>query len=453
LNADKLIERAKAEAGRRNYDGAMEYFNQALMVQPDSRGARLGLREAALKKFEHMYPSGASRALSGLGPRMGLAFAGKDPAKRMEGLEKILAKDPKNADLGMKLGGIAEDAGMWGAAAAAYEGILLGNENHVDAMKALGRSLQALGEIADALAILEKAVSVAPRDQMAQRLRKDLAAEAYASDAGFATARTTHDLLRDKDQAKNLEKAQKIVRAEDDLEVRLREAQAAADAAPDDAVAMAELGLAQAALKRYDEAEASLVRSTSISPDDISLRGKLSDVRVAAVERAVIDAQKAADAGDADAAARLPGLEQRRLEVMVAEYKGRVRAHPTDLALRYALAGHLEASGEMDAAIAEYQQAVKDPRRRPDSLGGLGRCFLAKEMYDLAAKQLEKALSEAGAASERRMGLLYDLATVLEKKGAPDKAREYLAQIYEVDIGYRDVSERMQRLKDAAGSA
>jgi tetratricopeptide (TPR) repeat protein len=130
-----------------------------------------------------------------------------------------------------------------------------------------------------------------------------------------------------------------------------------------------------------------------------------------------------------------------------------VASHPTDLAFRGALAGFLEETGDMDGAIAEYQHAVKDPRRRPEALGGLGRCFLAKGMYDLAAKQLERALSEAGQGGDRRKSLLYDLATVLEKSGSPAKAKEYLAQIYEVDIGYRDVAERMERLGRAAGSA
>ena len=453
MNADKLVERAEMEAGRRNYDGAVEYFLQALAIDPDNRKARRGAREAELKKYEHAYPSGAVRLLTGLGPRLGLAVASlsKDRRKRMEAIEKVLATDPRNPGLGMRLGAEAEAAGLAEAAAAAYEGILLGNPDHVGALKALGRTLHGMGEIDAAQEILEKAVKVAPRDAEAQRLRKDAAAEGYARDAGFAGARTTHDLLKDREHSRKLEKAQKIVRGPDEFDAHARDARAAAERSPQDPAAWAELGAAEAALRKYDAAEEAYGKACSLSPHDHALRAKLGDVRIARDEREVAALREKAGAGDEAARASLPGSERRLLATLTAEYRDRVETHPTDLALRHVLAGCLERSGEVDAAIAEYQHSVKDPRRRPEALGGLGRCFLAKGMFDLAAKQLEKGLEEAGAAAgDRSKALLYDLATVMEKQGDAAKARECLARIYEVDIAYLDVAGRLERLHKAA---
>lgn len=454
MNADKLVERARIEAGRRNHDGAIVYYLQGLAVDPNSRDARRGVREAELKKFEHMYPSGLVRFLTGIGPRMGLFFAslGKNRVKRMEALEKVLATDPRNAELGMRLGAEAEASNSPTAAAAAYEGVLLGNPEHVGAMIRLGRALQALGEISEALEILEKAVALAPRDQEAQRLRKDLSALGYAKDAGFATARTTYDLLRDKDQAKKHEAAQKIVRAEEDQEARVKAAREAAAKAPSDPAVLSDLGVAEAALRNYGAAEAALEKACSLAPDDVAIRTRLGDVRIGRADRDLAEAQARASSGDATAKAALTGIAKKRLGTMIVEYRERVRTHPTDLAVRFALARHLEESGEYDEAVAEYQQSVRDPRRRPDSLGGLGRCFLAKGMFELAAKQLEKALEEAGSTGgERSKQLLYDLATVKEKQGDPARAREFLARIYEVDIGYQDVAARMESLQRATG--
>jgi tetratricopeptide (TPR) repeat protein len=453
LNADKLIERAEAEAGRKNFHGAIEYFTQALTVDPAHRKARRGVREAELKKFEHGYPSGATRFLTGMGPRFGLFFArfSKDRRRRMEALEKVLATDPRNVDLGMRLGSEAEAAQFPTAAAAAYEGILLGNPEHVGAMKSLGRVLHVMGEIDEAARVLENAVRVAPRDAEVQRLRKDIAALGYARDAGFASARTTHDLLKDKDQTKKLEQANRVVRGAEDAEAQVQAARAAAAKAPTSAAAWSDLGAAEAAVRGYDAAEKAYLKACELAPDEHTYRTRLGDVRISRGERSLTDLREKAAAGDAAAKARLADAEKAHLATLTVEYRARVAAHPTDLGLRYALGGYLEKSGDVDAAITEYQHSVKDPRRRPESLAALGRCFLAKGMLDLAAKQLEKALEESSqAGGDRAKSILYDLATVKEKQGDVAKARECLARIYEVDIAYRDVAGRLERLQKAA---
>jgi tetratricopeptide (TPR) repeat protein len=445
MNVDKLVERAEAEASRRNYDGAVEYFLQALSIDPGHRGARKGARQAELKKYENAYPSGAARFLGGIGPRIGIAFASlsKDRRKRMEALEKALAKDPRNADLGMRLGAAAEEAGLPGAAAAAYEGVVLGNPENGAALRALGRVLHGLGEIEGAAAALERAVAVNPRDAEAQRLRKDVAADGYARDAGFAGAKSTHDLLKDTDQSRKLEGAQKIVRGADELATRAEEARAAAKARPADPAAWADLGAAEAAVRSYDAAESAWSKAVELAPNEATHRTRRGDVRIARAEKEIADLRARGPA----AAPALAAAEGRLAQVLVAEYRDRVAIHPTDLGLRHALAGHLERSGDPGAALAEYQQSVKDPRRRPEALAGLGRCFLAQGMFDLASKQLEKALEESGAAGgERSLSILYDLATVRERQGDVAKARECLARIYEVDIAYRDVAARLKAL-------
>ncbi len=454
MNTDKLIERAQMEAGRRNYDGAIEYYLQALAMDPGDRGARRGAREAELKRFENAYPSGVARFFSGFGPRMGVLLSSfsRDRRRKMEALEKVLATDPRNPALGMRLGALAEEEGLAEAAAAAYEGVVLGNPEHVEALIRLGRVLHGIGKIDEALQVMEKAVTLAPRNAEVQRLRKDVAADGYARDAGFAGAKTTRDLLRDADHAHQLEKAQRVVRRAEDFEEQAREARAKAEAAPGDPAAWAALGTAEAAVRRYDASEEAFARAFSLSPDDASLRTKLGDVRIAREERRLVDLRAGAAGGDAAAAAALAEGEKRLLATLVAEFRARVSAHPTDLALRHTIAGYLEKTGDLDGAVAEYQHSIRDPRRRAESLGALGRCFLAKGMFDLAANQIEKALEEGtSVGGDRQKALLYDLATVKERQGDAARARECLARIYEVDISYLDVAQRLQRLAPAAG--
>ena len=454
MNVDKLVERAQSEAGRRNYDGAVEYFLQALALDPAHRAARRGAREASLKKYEHAYPPGYVRALTGLGPRIGLLLSrmSRDRRRRLEAMEKILATDPRNADLGMRLGAEAEAAELPTAAAAAYEGVVLGNPEHAGALKALARTLHGLGEIDEAREVIERAVAVAPRDAEVQRLRKDVAADGYARDAGFSGAKTTHDLLKDKDHARRIEESHRLARGADDLASQAAAAREAAAKAPQDPAAWAALGAAEAAIRSYDAAEKAYRKAVELAPNDTVSRTRLGDVLIARDERAVAALREKAAAGDAAARAALPAAEERLTATQVEEFRERVRIHPTDLALRHSLAAHLERAGDLDGAIGEYQQSMKDPRRRAESLGGLGRCFLGKGMFDLAAKQIEKALADEGSAGgERTKSLLYDLATVHEKQGDLKRAGECLARIYETDISYRDAAQRLERIRKAAG--
>jgi len=117
------------------------------------------------------------------------------------------------------------------------------------------------------------------------------------------------------------------------------------------------------------------------------------------------------------------------------------------MALRFALGEQFLKAGRLDDAISEFQKSVKDPRKRIDSLGLLGECFIQKGLYDLAARQLEKALEESpGLNSERGKQVVYNLGVLREKQGNIAAAKEEFLKVYEVDVSFRDVAEKVTRL-------
>jgi hypothetical protein len=71
-------------------------------------------------------------------------------------------------------------------------------------------------------------------------------------------------------------------------------------------------------------------------------------------------------------------------------------------------------------------------------------------MYDLAESQLRKALDESPGMSERKKEILYNLGLLKEKQGDPQSALAEYKKIYEVDIQFRDVGQRMEKLKEEA---
>jgi tetratricopeptide (TPR) repeat protein len=90
---------------------------------------------------------------------------------------------------------------------------------------------------------------------------------------------------------------------------------------------------------------------------------------------------------------------------------------------------------------------VRDPNRKTDSLLLLGTCFEKKGLDSLAVKKLEEAVADFPAmTSPRAKDVYYAYADLLARQGEREKARKIFEQIFEVDIGYRDVSKRLDEL-------
>ncbi len=449
MHAQKLVERAADALDQRRHDMAIELYLQAVTLEPDHLEARKGLRKAELAKYEAYYPSALTRLFGTLGARIAAGFAKilKNHEKRMIACEKILRKDPRNTAVSMALAEAALAAGHEGAAIAAYHGILVSEPEHLEALKGIGRLLYRRGEIPAALEAYEKAVKLDPRDQEAARMRKNLAAEISITKTGIDRAQHSRDVLRDRTQVQELEESARLVRGRDEIEKAVKGIEEKVREEPDNPRLQAELGARYAALNRFDEAIAAYERAFELERTNFSHREKAGDLRIRRYERKIRDAVAAGD----EALAR--ALREERLAFLVEEYRARVREHPTDLVLHFQLGKALYETGDLDGAIGEFQQTVRDPRRKIESLTMLGNCFLGKGMYDLAENQLQKALDEMPGMSDRSKDILYALGNLKEKQEKFEEALAQYKRIYEVDIGFRDVAERIQSLKQRIGES
>ncbi|MCU0727742.1 MAG: tetratricopeptide repeat protein [Planctomycetes bacterium] len=443
MHAQKLLEKAQDAVARRGWDAAIEFFLQALSLDPDLGEARLGLRKAELEKYSAYYPGAISRLFGTLGDRVTAFFLGlfKRHEKLMATCEKVLLKDPKNGAMGLVLARAAEMAGHKNAALAAYQGVLLVDEDNLEARKGEGRTLAATGKPREALAAYEKAIKLDPRDQEASRARKDLAATVSISATGIDRAQHSRDVLRDRDQTSKLDEAARVVRGEEDLRVSVKQVEDQIAANPNDPKLLAEAGARYASLKEYDRAIEAYERAYGLQPTNYMLREKAGDLKIARFDRRVREAEASGKAEE------IEELKLKRLEFQVTEYRERVQEHPTDLDLHFHLGRALFAFGDVDGAIAEFQQTIRDPRRKIESLTMLGNCFLRKGDHDLAENQLRKALEETTGMGERTRDILYGLGRLFEQQDKHAEALAEFKKIYEVDIHYRDVSARMNSLK------
>jgi tetratricopeptide (TPR) repeat protein len=148
---------------------------------------------------------------------------------------------------------------------------------------------------------------------------------------------------------------------------------------------------------------------------------------------------------------QLARLQTEREAFELDECKKRVDRYPTDLQIRFEYGVLLFKAARIGEAIAEFQKAQSNPALRIQAMSYLGQCFARRNMNDLAARTLQNAIKEKVLFDEEKKDLIYSLGCVLEKMGKKDDAIEQFKQIYESDIGYRDVAAKVDAYYSAQG--
>ncbi|HYC77299.1 MAG TPA: tetratricopeptide repeat protein [Planctomycetota bacterium] len=447
VDVSKYLERADNEAKRKNFDGAMTLYEEILRIDPDSGEARRGIRRAALKKHEKSYPSAFLRAILNLGPSMSGFFAGlfRSHAGVASACEKALKNDPRNVKLNLKLGHALLRLGHRRSAEAAFQVVTEFDPEDVESLKTLGRLYYDNKRLDESLACYERVLKINPRDQDAAKMRKNLAAEGAIQTGGFQSAKSARDVAKSQAQLDEIEKRQKIVASEEYVASALKELEERVAKNESDGVALLELGRLKARSGDFDGAVDALVRASKSPNAPAETADVLGDARLKRLEKRYAEANASKEDGAADRARR---LKADLVRLQIEEFQRRVAAHPTDAALRYRLAEALLEDGEIDAAVEQLQQTVKDPRQRIGSLTLLGRAFAEKGLPDLAVKQYQEAADAVPSMNDRKKDLLYRLAETEERRGRKDQALDVYKRIFEADIGFRDVGRRIDALRN-----
>lgn len=440
-----LKSKAREAFKRKNYEHALVVYAEAVQFAPDDVEIYEGISQAAEKLRE-----GKGKSLFGgsMG-KLGLN-AVRDPMKRIVACLRFLSKNPGDKSVLMSLGEAAEAAGHLNGAVFGFRAAAKADPDDNVAWKKLGALLYRQGKLKEASEAYGEAVRLDPKDQEALKMRKNLAAEGALKTAGYETAKSSRELIRDKEIAGKLER---------DVRIQMTAADAAdeagrlrADIAKNPpnvgrlhlrlGEILQQRGEIEGSLKEYQEA-------ARLDPGNYDITIRVGDIRLSQAQEEFSAARTAQEAAP-DNAAQKKALEDSRARLVaarLAEFGRRVRDHPTDLPERYKYGATLLMAGRVDEAIGEFQKTVQDPRRKTDSLMRLGECFELKSMLDLATKQVQKAAEDFPVLnSERSKEVAYRLAELHERRGAKEEAKKEFMRIFEVDISFRDVAQRVQAL-------
>lgn len=442
VDLSKYLEQAADAVKRRNYAMAVKIYGQVLSIQPDFGEARSGLRRALFQKAAHKPPSKLTAVLFGgvnllIGGLQRLVGAHAGAAKAYE---RYLAFDPAAEAVNLKLGDSLERAGFSKSALAVYSAYAELQPRCLEACRAAGALFYEQGQLSEALAMYEQALKVDPRDQESLKARKNLAAEGALQSTGIEQAESSRELIKDKQQQKQLERQDRLQLSADEVDEELEQLEGQLQERPGDVALLRRAARLREMAKDLRGALDLIEQLLQKTPDDGELLELASDLRIRLQEQMVQKALKRGDEAAADRARQTLG------KLRVGEARRRVERNPSDLGARYDLGAGLLDAGDTDDAIAELQQAVKDPRKKTDAMFLLGQAFQRKGLHDLALGQYQKALDAAGGGA-RAKEALYEMGVICEAQDKRDDALGHFTKILEQDIGFRDVAQKVEALK------
>jgi tetratricopeptide (TPR) repeat protein len=434
---DALYKRAEEAFKKSNWDYARDLFLQILVFDPDHAATRKALKATLLKKFQAMGATSRIKMIAIRGQFEIQLKATKDPGKRLDLCQKFLNDDPTNSKVRTLLADTLVGMGKYNGAAAEAEEAFKDDKTNGHAAKTLVEAYRNLGKVKEAQNALDWAVRLIKEDRDLERLQRDLAAMSTMK-AGFDNAESYRDVMKDKDAAAELEKRSHLIQSDDDFQKVLEGYNAEIQTNPQDPKFPKKVAELYAEKKKdFKTAQGWFKRAADLAPQDSTLRDKIDDCEIRLLEAKVEAARKAGD----------PSLEEVRKDLLkfkIKSFERRVLDRPTDMALRFELGRSYLSGGLVDKAISEFQQSVKDPKKKNDSHFYLGWGFQKKKMYDMAEKQYIAA-EENVLSQDRRCEILYKRATCHAEAGRKDKAIELGNTIIEIDINFKDIADLVSK--------
>lgn len=375
----------------------------------------------------------------------------KDPVAAMAMCEACLAK---NLDNPVILNALADAANAAGAPFIAAEALTINHEYHPanePAARKLIDALQQNGQATKALDILKNIAAAHPGDMNLQsELRSAMA---------LASLERTQESAEEKAEAKERAKrkkddvgdksAQAIQQLIDGTIHDAAQAQILIDKFTEelektDSIDMRrKLSEAYIVAEQYDKAVVEMKRvAEMIGALDPTLDKSIEKATLAMHQQA-IDRIKADPDSVPDAEEEIRKIEQQIADFKLERAEERVQLYPNDALLHFDLAELYFGRGRFDEALREYQQAMRSPQKRLQSLLRLGCCFARKHQYDIAIEQFETAMKDLPRGGEQRMEALYFLGNTYEESGNMEKAMECYKDIYQAQANYRDVAQRI----------
>jgi tetratricopeptide (TPR) repeat protein len=445
----KSYQRASEAAEKQNYAYAIDLYLDILEKSPDDIKARMALRSVEKAKAEKKGRAAVAAAIAGfpnlLAGWLKGALGKHDGAVRS--FEKYLTRDGLSATALRGLARSLEKAGREDHSVVVYETIRQSYPQDLHTLRHLARTYVKRNDIQRAMQRYQLLLQQKPDDIEAAKQVHDLAASESIQE-GWDKSDTFQDKMRDKEKASRLEQSQKIIRTSEQAADAVERVKIDLKEDPDRPMVWAELGDLQRRKGDRKGAAEAYEKALELDPKNQLYVQKLMDVQLderrLGVEAA--EAEAAGKPGDKVLADKAAGARKDLEQFRLKELRRRADERPTETALRFELGNAYFDLGMINEATAEFQRVVRDVKFRTAATAMLGKCFAAKGLDELAIGQFEKALADSNIMEENGKDIAYSLGLLYEKTGNLAAAEDTYKKIFETDIGYRDIADRMERV-------
>lgn len=444
-----LFQKGSDALARENTDYALDLFNQVLTREPGFFDCRKALRAAQGKKSGGSSTGFFKRVLNNAGssPQIakGQLALRRDPAEALTIAEQILNGDPNNSPAHRIILEAAQALEMPRTAVMSME--ILCKNSPKDKALALetAEALMETGDTASAEKIILEAARNFPNDPDVAQAHKNLSARQTLGGGGYETLGdgkgSFRDALRNKEEAISLEQQNKVQKSENVTERLIAEYESRLPNEPNNLKLLRSLAELYTEKKQFAKSLEiyDRIKSSDLAGSDPSLDVAIAKTRVKNMEHAATELNPFAP----EHAEQLAKIQTDKLAFQIAECQKRVEKYSTDLAIRFEMGTLYFQAGKIGEAIQEFQKAKGNSNKRIAAMNYLAQCFAKRKMFDLAAKTFQEAIKEKTLFDEEKKDLIYHLGCVLESMSKKDEAIEQFKQIYEVDIGYKDVAAKV----------
>lgn len=458
MAVEDLYKKACDAVEKGNYDYSVALFREVLRAEPEFPKARMALRVCERRREAERGTGALARMLRYVKRLPALirgGMLGSKPDKALEAYETFLMDNPSNVGGLIKAGAAARKAGLTQASIDIYKDAHTLAPTNKNALRALNELYEEIGEREEALKSMERLIGLEPENQDLQHRYKNLQALEHMQKHGMDQSTMGKEgdfrkMLKDQDEASRLEKEQQFS-SKSTLDVDIEKAVESLAADPENPNKIVRLGKLYQQHEDYAKGQELLKKALKEHPDNFIIRECYGDLLFEVFEDRIrkIDAKLKENPLKVELKQEKAELVRKKKRFKIQEFEWRIQQHPTDFALKQKL-GHSYFDVEnIDDAIKNFQQASQDPRQMVQASTMLGECFVRKKQFDLAAQQFMRALERNPSMNETGKELHYKLADAYEKAGKADQALEEYKKIYSVDIGFRDVSQKVESLGTA----